>query len=382
MKKLLITFVLGMAVLMSATKAFCEAYTDLTPSHWAYNKIIELTKEEVLAGYPDGTFKPDEKVTRAEFATMVINGLYQQNAKLEETIDFSDLPKNHWAYKTVQRAVRFDLIKGTPEGKFYPNEWVTRAHTISVAVNALSTRDITEEKAREFLKFAYADYKTIPDWVIVNAGKAEILGMNVKVPGSENLFSAEKPATRAEAAVAVYNMVQQARLNPNEKLAAAMRPPKGEGIIINSAVYENGFITIPAGTLLPVVMIDKVSSQTSKVGELFLARVPQNYLTRDKYIIIFENSPIAGQVLDVKIGRYFWRNGKLTLETRTIKTANLGQEAYMHGLVDTTIKRGFWARIARAIFKGAKINLKDGQVVDVELLKPLKINAANGKIVQ
>ena len=206
--------------------------------------------------------------------------------------------------------------------------------------------------------------------------------MNVKVPNYEKLFNADKSATRAEAAVAVYNMVKQAKLNPNKKLAAAMRPQKGEGFVVNSAVYEGYKITIPAGTKLPVVMIDGVSSQTSKTGEIFLARVPENYLTRDKYIIIVKNSALAGQILDAQIGRYFVRNGKLTMETQTIKTLNKNQEAQICGLVDTTVKRGFWAKLARAIFKGAKINIQNNQIVEIELLKPLVIDATNGRIIK
>ncbi|MBO5948735.1 S-layer homology domain-containing protein [bacterium] len=382
MKKIAIITVLSLFIGLQPNFAFANSYSDIDKDFWAYDKIEALSKEGVLAGYPDGTFKPNENVTRAEFATMVIHGLYQQDAKIENKTDFIDLPETNWAYTRVQQAVNFDLIKGTPEGYFYPNEPVTRAHTISVAVNALATRNITESKARDVLKEVYTDYEQIPNWIIINAGKAEILDMNVKVPNYEKLFNADKSATRAEAAVAVYNMVQQAKLNPNKKLAAAMRPQKGEGFVVNSAVYEGYKITIPAGTKLPVVMIDGVSSQTSKTGEIFLARVPENYLTRDKYIIIVKNSALAGQILDAQIGRYFVRNGKLTMETQTIKTLNKNQEAQICGLVDTTVKRGFWAKIARAIFKGAKINIQNNQIVEIELLKPLVIDATNGKIIK
>lgn len=381
MKKIALLFLLVLGIFLNSNLAYASLYSDIDENFWAYDKIRALTAEGVLSGYPDGSFKPDANVTRAEFATMVIHGLYQENSKVENKIDFADLPESNWAYMRVQQAVNFDLIKGTPEGYFYPDEPVTRAHSISVAVNALATRDITESKARDVLQSAYSDYEQIPNWIIMNAGKAEILDMNVKVPNQENLFNADKPATRAEAAVAVYNMVKQAKLNPNKKLAAAMRPQKGEGFIVNSAVYEGYTITIPAGTKLPVVMVDGVSSQTSKSGEIFLARVVQNYLTRDKYIILYKNSALAGQILDVKIGRLLVRNGKLVMEAQTIKTINKNQEAQISGLVDTKVKRNYIATILRAIFKGAKINIQNNQIVEIELLKPLVIDATNGRII-
>ncbi len=382
MKKFIYTFAICCIFLCISDKAFCQIYSDLDSSHWAYKKIQALSEEGVLFGYPDGTFKPESKVTRAEFASMVINGLHQQDASIAEVINFKDLPQNHWAYNTVERAVGFDLIKGTPEGYFYPQEPVTRAHAISVAVNALDTRSISEKKARDVLKSAYADYELIPDWIVINAGKAEILDMNVKVPYAESIFNADKPASRAEAAVAVYNMVEQAKLNPNKKLAEAMRPKTADGIIVHSAVMKGSYITIPEGTNLPVIMINEVSSQKSNGGELFMVRIPQNYVTKEKYLILSENSPIAGQILEVKKGKYFVRNAKLTMQTKTIRTVDRNQEAAFDGIVNTKIKRKFWAKLGRAIFKGSKINIKNGQNLEVELLKPIKVDTTNGKIAQ
>ena len=373
MKKILFILLILSTFLFFAENAYSQAYNDLDDNHWAFEKINLLTQDGVLSGYPDGTFRPNEQVTRAEFATMVIKGLNQQNSKINEIIKFKDLPEKHWAYKTVEQAANFDLIKGTPEGYFYPQEPVTRAHTISVAINALDVRKISENKAREVLKKFYDDYDLIPNWIIINAGKAEILDMNVKVPNSEHLFRANEPATRAEAAVAVYNMVREARLNPNKKLATAMQPRTAEGIVIEEAEYNGKQITIPAGTMLPVVMINAISSQTNQIGELFLAKIPQNYVTAEKYLIIAENSPIAGQILEVKRGKYFVRNAKIVMETKTVRTIDKENELEFNGIVDTKIKRKFWAKLGRTIFKGYKINIKD-EIIYVELLKPLIVN--------
>ena len=382
MKKYIYIVAIFLMCFLTSNKVFCQNYIDLDDSHWAYKEIKSLSDDGVLFGYPDGTFNPEANVTRAEFASMVINGLHQQNAPLSEIIEFKDLPTSHWAYKTVERAVGFDLIKGTPEGYFYPQEPVTRSHTISVAVNALDTQNIPLRKAREILKSEYKDFDAIPAWILISAGKAEILNMNVKVPGREKFFDAEKPASRAEAAVAVYNMVEQAKLNPNKKLADALKPKTSEGIIIYSATKKGAFITIPAGTKLPVVMVGSVSSQKNAGSELFMVRIPQNYVTKEKYFILAENSPIAGQILEVKKGRYFVRNAKLTMKTSVIRTSDINQEAHFTGIVDTQIKRNFLAKVCRAIFKGAKINIKNGQNLEIELLEPLRIDTVSGKIIE
>ena len=58
-----------------------ESYPDLPPSHWAYEAVTFLTDKQVVVGYPDGLYRPDQKVTRGELSTMVIKalGLYEKN---------------------------------------------------------------------------------------------------------------------------------------------------------------------------------------------------------------------------------------------------------------------------------------------------------------
>ncbi|MFR1672534.1 MAG: S-layer homology domain-containing protein, partial [Candidatus Gastranaerophilaceae bacterium] len=55
------------------------AYPDVNANHWAAKQIQILTEKGVIVGYPDGTFKPDENVTRAEFASMAIKALGQEH---------------------------------------------------------------------------------------------------------------------------------------------------------------------------------------------------------------------------------------------------------------------------------------------------------------
>ena len=57
-----------------------DSYPDLPPSHWAYEAVTFLTDKQVVVGYPDGLYRPDQKVTRGEFATMAIKalGLYEK----------------------------------------------------------------------------------------------------------------------------------------------------------------------------------------------------------------------------------------------------------------------------------------------------------------
>ena len=378
MKKFLVLLVIPILVLSFALNSFAQEFPDVNENHWAYKEIETLAKEGGVVGYPDGSFKADSLVDRAEFSTMVIKALAQEHSPIKTEIKFEDVPYSHWAYDMIQRAVYFELIDGNAKN-FDPDGYVTKAHSVSVAINALETRPITPAKAMVVLSQNYTDFKDIPSWLVVPAAKAEILGITAKIPGEEKEFAAMKNATRAELAVLVYKMREEAKLNPNKKLAEAMKPKKGEGIVIPEAKVKGPMGIIPEGTLLPIALVDKLSSQTNEEGEIVLTTANKNLISKEGYILLLEGSNIAGEIQEVLVGRYFVRNGKVIVETNLISTP-IGQKTKFDGIIDTTPKRNWIARILRAIFKGGKINLKAGDVVYVKLDHPLKIDLSCGWI--
>ena len=113
------------------------AYPDVNANHWAAKQIQILTEKGVIVGYPDGTFKPDENVTRAEFASMAIKALGQEHTRVAQPVNFTDIEPGYWAYDAIQKALYFDLISCPPQGQpFRPDDSVSRGESISVAVNA------------------------------------------------------------------------------------------------------------------------------------------------------------------------------------------------------------------------------------------------------
>ena len=367
--------VVGLGIALGAS---AQEFPDVPEGHWAYKEIETLAKEGVVVGYPDGNFKADSYVDRAEFSTMVIKALAQEHSPIKAEIKYVDVPYSHWAYDMIQRAVYFDLIDGNTD-YFYPEGYVTKAHSVSVSVNALETKDISQAKALVVLSENYKDFKAIPSDLIVPAAKAEILGITAKAPGRENEFGALKNATRAELAVLVYKMREEAKLNPNKKLAEAMAPKKGPGRVIPEATVDGSVGTIPVGTMLPVVLVDDLSSQTNEVGEIVLTNTDQNLISKDGYILILKDSKIASEITEARIGKYFVRNGKVILDTNLISTP-IGQKKKFDGSIDTTPKRKWWARLFHAIFKGAKTNLKKGDVVYVRVEEPIKVDLSCGWI--
>lgn len=111
---LVMTMVLGLCITVSA-----QQFTDLSENHWAYANIQQLVSEGTIKGYPDGTFRPEATVTRAEFAKMFGAGT---NKKAN---DFKDLTASHWSYNYV-------MASGVDADKDYfrPDEFMTRGEVL------------------------------------------------------------------------------------------------------------------------------------------------------------------------------------------------------------------------------------------------------------
>lgn len=380
MKKLF-KLLLSLVVILGGAGAVF-AFPDVSDTHWAASQIKELSEQGVIVGYPDGTFQPDENVTRAEFASMAIKALGQQHAQVAQPINFTDIDKDFWAYDAIQKSVYFDLISCPEAGQpFRPDDSVSRGESISVAVNALTTEQISKHKAIEVLNAKYTDVKEVPEWFLIPAGKAEILSMLVTMPSESKNILADRPATRAEVAAILYTMMEQAKLNPNAKLAEAMRKKTGEGYIIAGATVEGSIGTIPAGSVIPVEITNYISSQSSKPGEMYVARAAQNYVTRDKFILVNKGANLKGQLSDVRAGKWFVRNGVLVMDNSLMTTVN-DQTVQFAASGSITKDRNWFMQFVRAVFKGEKLNVPAAGVVKMTVLKPIKVDLTNGWVIE
>lgn len=385
MKKSFIKLCLGLfAFALALTPVVAQQakiFPDVAANHWAAAQIKELSQSGVIIGYPDGTFKPDDNVTRAEFASMAIRALGQEHTTVAQPVNFTDITPDYWAYDMIQRALYFELISCPPEGKaFRPDDSVSHSEAVSVAVNALTTETISVAKAREVLR-NYTDLATTPESYLIPAGKAEILNMLVHVPNTPLTLSANKPATRAEIAALLKNMMEEAKLNPNKKLAEAMRKKTGDGFVVPQAYVQGSIGTLPAGSIVPIQVGQALSSQCSKCGDVYIAKAPQNYITKDKYILIYKGADLQGQLSDVRPGRLFIRNGVLVLQNDNITTTN-DQRVKFCAVGDICKKKNWFVAFLRKIFKGEKLKVLPNGTVYVKLLQPLKIDLSNGWVIE
>lgn len=380
MKKLLLSIISALFIFTLSTQCALAFFSDMTESHWAYKQIKDLSEQSIVIGYPDGTFKPDDNVTRAEFASMAIKALGQEHANVIQPIKYTDIDDTYWAYEAIEKAVYFDLISNTKDSeKFRPEDPVSRAEAINIAVNSLTTEQISAQKAHDVLEKKYKDVNDIPEWFIVAAGKAEILDMFASIPQRANYVDADRPATRAEVTAILNNMMIQAKLNPNAKLAEAMRKKTGEGYVIPTAYVQGSVGTIPEGAVVPININRGFSSQTSTKGEQFTGEATQNYITKDKYILIYKGTKFSGELQEVQAGRWFVRNGVIQLGTNIINTPN-DQNFMLETVGNVTMKKNKFMTWVRKVFKGEKLILPQGGTVYVKFLKEIKTDLTNGWI--
>lgn len=121
---------------MDVDKTYASKFTDINPAKWYANAIGYMEQFGIITGYTDGTFRPDAQITRAEFAAIasrfdeLITG---------EPNNFTDVTDDYWAKDYITSAAAKGWIKGYPDGTFKPGNYITRAEVVSL-VNRMLER--------------------------------------------------------------------------------------------------------------------------------------------------------------------------------------------------------------------------------------------------
>jgi PKD repeat protein len=136
-------------------------FRDVPLEHWALNEILSCVGAGAVVGYPDGTYRPEEVVTRAPMAVYLARAL--AGGEVPEgppTPSFSDVPRGHWAYRYVEYAVAHDMVRGYPDG-YHPDEPVNRAQMAVYMARAAAGGEA-----------AVPDYSGAPSFSDVTSGNA------------------------------------------------------------------------------------------------------------------------------------------------------------------------------------------------------------------
>ncbi|MCD6107037.1 MAG: S-layer homology domain-containing protein [Caldisericaceae bacterium] len=119
-----------------------------------------LYEKGLIKGYSDGTFKPEKHLTRTESAVLILRAMGIMPSE-SYSQDFSDVPVNFWGFKWIEEAFSRGIVKGTGQGKFLPNDEVTRGEFVTILVRAMKFTLVEKENPFVDLEPSYFGYREI-----------------------------------------------------------------------------------------------------------------------------------------------------------------------------------------------------------------------------
>lgn len=172
-------------------------FTDID-GHWASNIILNALDNKLIQGYPDGTFRPDATITRAEFTVMLVNALKLEGAG--EGRIFKDQEQiGSWAKEAVTKAVDAGIVNGYGDGSFRPDLSITRAEIATMIARGLQLSSDADAMT------GFIDDHEIPTWA---KGAVKALQERGIVNGrGGHRFVPNVTATRAESAVMLVRLL-------------------------------------------------------------------------------------------------------------------------------------------------------------------------------
>lgn len=160
--------------------------------HWAQVHIEKWTTDGLIAGYPDGKFKPDDPITRAEFVSLV-NRAYKIE-RSDTLYQFPDVKSSDWFFAQVMSGKEAGYIAGYPDGSFKPNHHISRQEAAVLITKLLS---LSSEQQTSLTSFT--DHLSIDKWAqsSINA----VLNNGIMSGFPDKTFKAQQNISRAEAVV-------------------------------------------------------------------------------------------------------------------------------------------------------------------------------------
>jgi hypothetical protein len=214
-----------------------STFSDVTTGYWAEPFISALSAKGILQGYPDGTFKPSQRLTRAEFAAILDKAFKLQPTRSGKR--FVDIPRNYWAAKVIDKTYKSGFLSGYNDRDFAPNRPILRIESLVSVINGSKL----EPTGKLELDGVFGDAAQIPssgqDAIVAATQRCLAVGVdydNSKLPGGN--FQADRAATRAEISALIHQvLVSVGRLSALESTNPA-----------------NKYIaSCPGGTYVPIV---------------------------------------------------------------------------------------------------------------------------------
>lgn len=283
------------AIVTSAPAHAQTTFSDVASNYWASNFIQALSARGVIKGFPDGRFRPNEVVTRAQFASMVSGAFNTPNVR--SSADFQDVSSSYWGSNAIRAAYQKGFMTGYPNQTFQPNQQIPRVQALVSLANGLNYQPDGDVNS---LLNNYSDSSSIPAYARSSVAAATSKRMVVNYPNLTQL-NPNRSMTRAEAASLIYQA-----LNSTGQVATIASPYiVSLGSPVSAAPQANqgtqaSQVTISSGAILPVkydkaekILLSKNEPTPSPIS----LTIPQNIGNSSGQILIPAGSTVDGQLV-------------------------------------------------------------------------------------
>lgn len=298
-KRGLAVLLLVLSLIITFALPAYASFSDLSTSDECYNAVVELTSKNIISGFPDGTYRPQTPLTRAQMAKLIcVAKDLPQPIALASTTNFNDVPSSHWSINYVNASAAAGIVGGYPGGIFKPDEKITRAELARMLRRAIEMPVITtttvnfSDVATSY--WAHSEIQTVAHYGIMG--------------GSNGKFRPTEAATRAEIALAIYNMLNADLTPPEEppvsqddgKLIVALDPGHG-GKDPGAVAKSNGLkekdvnlaVALKVRDLLRGAGIEVVMTREADVFlELSQRATTANNANADVFVSIHHNASV------------------------------------------------------------------------------------------
>ncbi len=172
--------------------------SDVSKDFWASQFINGLVKRDVISGYPNDEFRPEQSVTRAEFAAMLESAFPQQSN--QTTVTYKDVSSDFWANSAINKASERGFFQGSPQGEFLPNQPMSRVNALVALAKGLK---LESKSPTDKVLVVYKDASQIPAYARDAIAAATEAGLVVNYP-DQQFLNPNQSMTRADAAAFIY----------------------------------------------------------------------------------------------------------------------------------------------------------------------------------
>lgn len=277
----------AVAPIVISAPAKAATFSDIN-NHWARPFIEGLAQSKIINGFSDGTFRPNQPVSRAEFAAL-IQALNVQENRPRRT--FNDVPNKYWAKSAIEKAYATGFMSGFSNGTFRPDEKMTKVQALVSLASGLRLKNNGDTQT---VLSVYRDSNDIPNYAVDQVAAATTKSLVVNYP-IVNQLKPNQLLTRGDLAAFIYqSKVNFGDFQPLDSQSAA------SSYIVGSASKDNQSLTlkIPKGSQINVSYpsFPRVVVTPDETLNMTLT-VANDIKNSQGNVLIPKNSKIEGQLI-------------------------------------------------------------------------------------